>query len=82
MVYRGHVQNGVVVFDEKGSPLPDGTPVEVAPIARPSNSGSTPTADTGPSWAEVLKDVIGRAEGLPTDMARNHDHYIHGAPKR
>ena len=30
---------------------------------------------------EVLKDFIGAAEG-PEDMAANHDHYAHGAPKR
>ena len=81
MVYRGQIQNGVVVFDEKASPLPDGTPVEVAPISQPSTPDST-AIENGTSWAEVLKDVIGAAEGLPTDMARNHDHYIHGARKR
>jgi hypothetical protein len=36
----------------------------------------------GANWGEVLKDLIGAAEGLPKDMAENHDHYIHGAPKR
>lgn len=36
----------------------------------------------GPNWAEALKDFIGAAEGLPPDMARNHGHYIHKAPKK
>ena len=26
---------------------------------------------------EALLDVAGTAEGLPRDMARNHDHYLH-----
>jgi antitoxin (DNA-binding transcriptional repressor) of toxin-antitoxin stability system len=35
-----------------------------------------------PIWSDVLKDFIGKAEGLPSDMARNHDHYLHGAAKK
>jgi hypothetical protein len=31
---------------------------------------------------EALLEFAGTAEGLPRDMARNHDHYIHGAPRR
>ena len=33
------------------------------------------------AWA-VLERWSGKAEGLPPDMAENHDHYIHGARKR
>jgi hypothetical protein len=29
----------------------------------------------------ALLDVAGTAEGLPRDMARNHDHYLHGTPR-
>jgi hypothetical protein len=29
-----------------------------------------------------LKEFAGAAQGLPTDMARNHDHYLHGRPKK
>jgi len=28
---------------------------------------------------ESLLEFAGTAEGLPRGMARNHDHYIHGA---
>lgn len=34
-----------------------------------------------PSIGEALLAVAGTAEGLPRDMARNHDHYIHGTPR-
>jgi hypothetical protein len=34
------------------------------------------------SWGEALLEVAGSAQGLPSDLARNHDHYLHGAPKR
>jgi hypothetical protein len=72
MTYRGRVQNGVIVLDPSVS-LPEGAEVEVQPLQ----------AETSPpTWAEVLKDIVGKAEGLPSDMARNHDHYLHRAPKR
>ena len=31
---------------------------------------------------EALLEVAGTAEGLPRDMARNHDHYLHGTPRQ
>ena len=32
--------------------------------------------------AEIFRDVIGKAQGLPADMAEHHDHYLYGTPKR
>jgi hypothetical protein len=29
-----------------------------------------------------LRSLAGAAKNLPTDLAANHDHYLHGAPKR
>lgn len=34
------------------------------------------------SWGEALLEVAGSVRGLPADFAQNHDHYLHGAPKR
>lgn len=34
------------------------------------------------SWGEALLEVAGTAQGLPGDFAHNHDHYLHGAPRR
>ena len=31
---------------------------------------------------DTLLEVAGKAEGLPPDLSVNHDHYVHGAPKR
>jgi hypothetical protein len=72
MTYNGRVEKGVVVFDGPARP-PEGTEVRVEEV-QPAGQES--------SWGEVFKDLIGAAEGLPEDMAENHDHYIHGAPKR
>lgn len=72
MTYRGRVENGVIVLHPPAS-LPDGAEVEVNPV--PSDQGA-------PTLYERYKGFIGMVEGLPSDMAGNHDHYIHGAPKR
>jgi hypothetical protein len=69
MSYTGRVERGVVVFDGPNRP-PDGAVVRVEETATPPE----------PSWGEVFRDLIGTAEGLPEDMAENHDHYIHGGP--
>ena len=79
MTYRGQFRNGVVVF-EQPPPLAEGASVEVAAL-EDQHQQVEPVSDA-PTWAEVLKDFIGKAKGLPADMARNHDHYIHGTRKR
>lgn len=75
MVYQGTVQNGVVVFTA-GIPLPDGTPVNVAPIATRSNS-EVKDDDLDPIFrmGERALDA-----GIP-DLSINIDHYFHGHPK-
>ena len=73
MPLMGHVQKGVVVFDESVA-LPAGTAVEVA--VRDSTSASRPSL-----W-DRLKDVVGEAEGLPPDASSRIGHYLtHGLPK-
>ena len=71
MVLRGHVQNGVVVFDPPVT-IPDGTEVQVEFVA----------AKPRKTLAERLGGVIGAVEDLPPDMAAQHDHYLHGTPKQ
>lgn len=70
MVYTGRVEKGVVVFD--GPHPPEGAAVRVEELS--------PSADA-PPWTEVFKDLIGSVDG-PEDWAENHDHYIHGAPRK
>ncbi len=38
--------------------------------------------DDGPTLLESLKPFIGVIKDMPPDMARNHDHYLYGTPKR
>lgn len=72
MVYHGHVRNGVVVLDET-SGLPEGAQVQVAVVP--------PAMDESTLGARLM-NFAGKLEGLPSDLARNHDHYLHGAPKK
>jgi hypothetical protein len=34
------------------------------------------------SWGEALLEVAGSAQGLPPDLAEQHDYYLHGGPRR
>ena len=72
--YTRQFQNGVIRFEGPAPILEAGTRVRIVLIE--SEDDSTPTL------AERLKPVIGAAKGLPVDLAEQHDHYIHGTPKR
>jgi hypothetical protein len=72
MSFEGTVQNGVVVFDAQ-TPLPEGTRVEI--LVKHEGAAK-------PTLRERLLKLAGTVDDLPKDMARNHDHYIHGAPKK
>ncbi len=78
MVYAGHVEKGVVVVDDLVT-LPDGArvKVEILPVAAENS-----TDGTVPTLYEQLAPLVGAAKGLPPDLARNHDHYLHGQPRK
>jgi hypothetical protein len=76
MTYRGRVKDGVIVLDPPVV-LPEGAVVEVATV--PAGAPDTPST---PTLAQRYAAVIGIIEGLPCDLAENHDHYIHGTPRR
>jgi hypothetical protein len=77
MTYRGYVRNGAVVLDPPAD-LPEGVEVEVHVVG----NDREPPGDDTPTLYEQLKGVIGIADGLPSDLARHHDHYLHGQPKK
>jgi hypothetical protein len=72
MSYKGHIRNGVVVLDEPVE-LPDGAEVRVEAVVR---------ADDINSLREGLLKFAGTINDLPADMARNHDHYLYGTPRK
>ena len=78
MTYKGHVQNGVILLDEPIE-LADGSPVLVLEV---NTSEERCDRSSVSSLSEALGPFVGSAEGLPEDMALNHDHYLHGSPKK
>jgi hypothetical protein len=74
MTFRGSIKNGKIILD--GSPaLPEGAPVKVEIIPRPKSKRAL-------TLGEKLLKIAGTAKGLPSDLAKNHDHYLYGRPKR
>lgn len=80
MQYIGQVKGGVGVF-ENGTP-PEGVKVRVEVVPDQSAVSNTQAGDSSRGPWSTLLELAGTVEGLPSDMARNHDHYIHGAPRK
>ena len=82
MSFECTVQGGVVPLPQ-GVCLPDGTIVTVTP--RPPKSESPDNAEKPDIWQKLLelaRWVETQPCDLPEDLAANHDHYLHGLPKR
>jgi len=76
MSFTTTVENGQVVLP---AGIPDGTVLRIE-IEKAAEIATLDEASM-PTLLETMKDFVGVAEGLPTDMAANHNHYIHGHPK-
>ncbi|MBI4324035.1 MAG: hypothetical protein HY674_02100 [Chloroflexi bacterium] len=72
MSYTGTVENGVVKLPSEAR-WPDGTTVRVELIAPPPRRNHL---------TQRLGELAAKLEGLPPDLAEQHDHYLHGTPKR
>lgn len=75
MTLIGTVKNGVIVVNGN-PPLTEGATVSIE-----FESPITSDAKTIPSIINRYQEFIGIVNDLPSDFARNHDHYIHGTPK-
>jgi hypothetical protein len=56
-----------------------------SPTERTFEDSKTPEGADEDHLEELRKTLLrwaGKAKGLPTDLARNHDHYLHGRPKK
>jgi hypothetical protein len=71
MEYMGKVKDGVVVLQPDAA-LKNGTVVIVTPAR----------AKTRSTLGERLKKFSGIITDMPPDMSINHDHYLHGHPKK
>lgn len=71
MTYNGHIKNGAIVLDEPVQ-LPEGASVRIELALE---------IQAEESLSKMLLRHAGCVEGLPPDLAENHDHYIHGTPR-
>jgi len=70
MLLEGTVHNGSIVLDEFCT-LPDGAWVEVILKSEPKST-----------VGDRLLALAGLIDDGPDDLADQHDHYLHGTPKR
>ena len=77
MTFAGHVLNGVVLFETPGV-VPDGTKVTIRVEDAAAGEAASATALLGQRFAWLT----GAIPDLPADFAAEHDHYIHGTPRR
>jgi hypothetical protein len=79
MTVDGHIENGQIVLNQE-IPLPEGMKVRVELL---SDDGTEQKADAPPGKQfEHYQSIIGAIDDLPTDFAAQHDHCIHGTPKK
>jgi hypothetical protein len=78
MTYKGRVTNGVVVL-EPGVSLREGTDVRVEPVGEETIAEGSPEAR---QLREGLLSFSGMIKEGPSDLAENHDHYLHGTPRQ
>jgi len=71
MTLEGTIRNGAIVLDAPLS-VPEGTRVQVIVPETPPDK---PTLHS-------LLELAGTVNDLPSDMAKNHDHYLHGHAKK
>ena len=70
MTLQGTFHDGVIVLDQPAA-LQDGDRVRVVVDDKTEE----------PTLSSLLK-FAGTVNDLPSDMAAQHDHYIHGTPRR
>ena len=76
MLLEGTIRNGTIVLDQPPE-IPEGARVDVDVKEK-----SEQTTEQGQTLRELLLTFAGCLSDLPADFAEQHDHYIHGTPKR
>lgn len=80
MLLEGTVHDGAIILEDPAK-LPEGAHVEIEVRTILSGTPETPDGNSAPTLLNLMK-LAGIAKGLPEDFAAQHDHYLHGTPKR
>ncbi len=75
MELEGTIHDGVAVPDGE-CPLPDGTKVRI------TSESQMPQPTIWDNLRKIAKKYEQLPCDLPADFSAEHDHYIHGTPKR
>ena len=86
--FQGRIDENGVIHVPGGVNLPPG-PVEVIlkpVIQSPTPGDKSPAVEERSEGKNLFQQLAELAQGedwsdAPTDLAENHDHYAHGAPK-
>lgn len=79
MTVEGRVENGHIVLNQEIT-LPEGMKVRVEFLSEVE--GAQEVGQPRSSHYEHYQSFIGSINDLPADFAAQHDHYIHGTPKK
>ena len=72
MSFVGKVKNGAVMLPPEAK-LQDGTEVELTPMFSEKDAIE---------FTDALLRIAKTTRDLPPDLARNHDYYLHGLPRK
>ena len=81
MTLQGTINSGATIVLDQPAPWPEGTRVEVL-LKVVVDAGAQGRQPGGRGLSKRLLKHAGTVPGLPADLAAEHDHYIHGSPKR
>ena len=80
MLLEGTVHDGAILLDDPAT-LQEGARVEIEVKTITEKPAPPPEGESPPTLLSLLR-LAGIAKDLPEDFAAQHDHYIHGTPKR
>ena len=76
MTLLGYIRNGRIELDQPLS-LPEGAKVQIEIL-----DGVNQDETSGQTLGEKLLKYAGRITDAPSDLAEQHDHYLHGTAKK
>ena len=76
MTLLGYIRNGRIELDQPLS-LPEGAKVQIEIL-----DGVNQHETSGQTLGEKLLNYAGRITDAPSDLAEQHDHYLHGTAKK
>ncbi len=81
MTVEGHIENGQIILNQPVV-LPEGKKVRVEVLEGEPSTSALPTELPATTQFDHYAPIVGAIDDLPNDFAAQHDHYVHGTPKK